>query len=223
MSYEPPSQIYDISKIVVLNQLPLNNDVISIIMSYDDLYLDPKDCMDTFWFKLGRETCNLMKWVDNSRSIVYSGFGKSSCYYNCLRPVSNLNGGPCINVIKPMRCKPDDMICKYYDVNSKDNILTISNVMSIMDIFYNNSNCKKYPYKVPERRRFSKVIQTEEKIYILNLILRLKQLKYYLEHYVINKILLEEKNMHKDLIKSVNKFGKSNDKLKILEDIPVEN
>ncbi len=33
-----------------------------------------------FWFKLGRETCNMRKWGDYCQSIIYANFGSSSKY-----------------------------------------------------------------------------------------------------------------------------------------------
>ena len=118
MSYEPNSQLYDISAIVVLHQLPLNVDVIGEIISFVDPYLNANECIDTFWFKLGRETCNLKEWADNCMSIVYSGFGKSSVYYNCLRAVSN--GYPYHRGIAKVQSKLDNMICTYYPVKKKE-------------------------------------------------------------------------------------------------------
>jgi hypothetical protein len=225
MSYDPPCQIYDISAKVILHQLPLNNDTINIIMSFLDMYLDPNDCMDMFWFKLGRETCNLIEWNSNCMHIVYSGFGKSTNFYKCLLQFSCLNG-PMQKLTRSIRSKLDDMICAYYPIGKKscdENILKISKLESIIDVFYNNSDCKEYPYIKIFNRRFSKEIRVKEKMYILNYIRRLKLYKYYIENYVINKILPEEKIIHKELLKHFNKYGKRIDKLNILENIPIEN
>jgi len=192
-------------------------------MTFVGIYLDPNDCMDTFWFKIGRETCNLIEWNTNCMHIVFSGFGKSTNFYKCLLPFSRLYG-PKKKLHLAIQCKLDDMICAYYPIRKKncdENILKISKLRSIIDIFYNNSDCKEYPYI--KNSRFSKVIRIEEKMYILNFIHRLKLYKYYMENYVINKILPEEKIIHKELLKYFNKYGKCIDKLNILEDIPVEN
>ena len=224
MSYEPQCQIYNISTIVILYQLPLNNDTINIIMRFVGIYLDPNDCMDTFWFKLGRETCNLIEWNSNCMHIVYSGFGKSTNFYKCLSPFS-CSYGPTQKITRSIQCKLDDMICAYYLIRKKncdENILKISKLRSIMDIFYDNSDCREYPYIKKFNRRFSKEIRKEEKMYILNCIRRLKLYKYYMENYVINKILPEEKIIHKELLKYFNKYGKCIDKLNVLEDIPVK-
>jgi hypothetical protein len=223
MSYEPNSQLYDISTIVVLHQLPLNVDVIGEIISFVDPYLNANECIDTFWFKLGRETCNLKEWADNCMSIVYSGFGKSSVYYNCLRAVSN--GYPYHRGIAKVQSKLDNMICTYYPVKKKEceaNLLRISNLKSIIDIFYNNSECTKYPCEVRSNRRFPKVVHVREKTYILNLITRLRQYKYFIDNYVINEILPREVDQHKELIKYNNGLGKCIDKLEILRDMPVD-
>ena len=218
MSYEPPSQIYNSSTNIALDKLPLNDDVISIICSYIDPYLDPLQCIDAFWVKLGRETCNLFKWVDFSMNIIYSGFGKTSPYYKCLYSVSNvLNSKTSSLTFNTLRSKLDDMVCEYYPLN----ISKISNI-EITSIFYNNSDCINYPYETSSKKRFPKVIKKAEKEYILNLIQRLSQYKYYIENYVINKILPERKDIHKELIKCINKFGKSINNLRIIEDIPCE-
>lgn len=157
--------------------------------------------------------------------IVYSGFGKSTNFYKCLLPFSDWYG-PTQKITRSIKCKLDDMICAYYPIrkrNCDENILKISKLRSIMDIFYNNSDCEKYPYTKKSNRRFSKEIRIEEKMYILNFIHRLKLYKYYMENYAINKILPEEKIIHKELLKYFKKYGKCIDKLNILENIPIEN
>ena len=218
MSYEPPSQIYNSSINVALHKLPLNDDVIGVISSYIDPYLDPLHCIDAFWVRLGRETCNLFKWVDFSMNIIYSGFGKTSPYYKCFYSVSNvLNSKTSSLTFNKLRSKLDDMVCEYYPLN----ISKISNI-EITSIFYNNSDCINYPYETPSKKRFPKVIKKAEKEYILNLIQRLRQYKYYIENYVINKILPERKDIHKELINCINKFGKSIDNLRIIEEIATE-
>ena len=226
MICEPPCQIYDISTKVVLHQLPLNNDIINTIMSFVGIYLEPSDCMDIFWFKLGRETCNLIEWNTNCMHIVYSGFGKSTPFYKCLLPFSRLYG-PKKKLHPAIQCKLDDMICAYYPIRNKnceENILRISKLRSIIDIFYNNADCGEHKYISQEKLDYSKakVIHAEEKKYILNFIDRLKLYKYYIETYVINKILPEEKSIHIELSKYFNKYGKCIEKLKVLENIPVK-
>ena len=134
--------------------------------------------------------------------------------------------GPMQKLTRSIRSKLDDMICAYYPIGKKscdENILKISKLESIIDVFYNNSDCKEYPYIKIFNRRFSKEIRVKEKMYILNYIRRLKLYKYYIENYVINKILPEEKIIHKELLKHFNKYGKRIDKLNILENIPIEN
>jgi len=61
-----------------------------------------------------------------------------------------------------------------------------------------------------------------EKTYILNLITRLRQYKYFIDNYVINEILPREVDQHKELIKYNNGLGKCIDKLEILRDMPVD-
>ena len=157
--------------------------------------------------------------------IVYSGFGKSTNFYKCLLPFSS-SYGPKRKLYRDIRGNLDNMICTYYPIGnqeSEENILKISKLRSITEVFRDNSDCKEYPYIKKFNRRFSKEIRVEEKMYILNFIRRLKLYKYYIENYVIDKILPEEKIIHKELLKYFNKYGKCIDKLNILEIIPIEN
>jgi hypothetical protein len=195
-------------------------------MTFLDFNLDPKEDMDIFWFNLGRETCNLSRWSDYCMSIVYSGFGKSSRYYNCLKPFSNAYHNGKVSALSFFKCKLDTLICAYYPLsiqNCDENILRISNQGRIIDIFFNTSDFKEYPNpKFIGNKRFPKIIKKEDKIYILSLVNRLKHYKYYIENYVINKICRDKKDVHKELKKHLIKFSKCIDKLEMFVTIPTE-
>ena len=178
-----------------------------------------------FWFKLGRETCNLKKWGDYCSEIISRNFGKSSKYAKLFPRHSAFLG---------VRADLDSLIQQSYDLDEDDKfnkhlkeyLETSDNVNCCMVFFCISTIVEpEIPYHTG---RYPKTITRQQKCYIDEFRNRLKLFIDYLE-YIANTMKMPKNTMRwkestgrnslKDFNMNVKKLKKWYDKLILLDEL----
>jgi hypothetical protein len=178
-----------------------------------------------FWFKLGRETCNMRRWSDYCDQIISANFGKSSKYAK-LFPIHS----PFLGV----QAHLDSLIQQSYDLDEDTDFnkhlqqyLKTSERVNCCDVFYNIDTITE-PHIPCHTGKYPKKITQQQKQYIDAFRNRLKVFLNYLDYIVDNmkmpKNMMQWKettgrNSMKDFITSVNKVKKWCDKLNLLDEL----
>lgn len=178
-----------------------------------------------FWFKLGRETCNMKKWSDYCGQIVSRNFGISSKYKKLF---------PLHSVFLGVQANLDSLIQQSYNLDEDDEFkkhlrdyLNTSNWVNCCDVFYNIGTITE-PDIPSHTGKYPKTITQQQKCYIDEFRNRLKVFLNYLDYIVDNMkmpkntLSWEEttgRNSMKDFKVSVNKLKKWQDKLVLLDEL----
>ena len=179
-----------------------------------------------FWFKLGRETCNMSRWSWYCGQIISVNFGKSSTYAK-LFPYNS----PFLGV----QANLDSLIQQSYDLDEDTDFnthlqkyLKTSKRVNCCDVFYNTSTIIEPDIPHPTGKRYPKTITNQQKCYIDQFRNRLKLFLNYLD-YVIDNMKTPKNTMQwkettgrnsmKDFVTSVNKMKKWYDKMVVLDEL----
>jgi len=178
-----------------------------------------------FWFKLGRETCNMRRWSDYCDQIISANFGKSSKYAK-LFPIHS----PFLGV----QAHLDSLIQQSYDLDEDTDFnkhlqqyLKTSERVNCCDVFYNIDTITE-PHIPCHTGKYPKKITQQQKQYIDAFRDRLKVFLNYLDYIVDNMKMPKNtmrwkettgRNSMKDFITSVNKVKKWCDKLNLLDEL----
>lgn len=185
-----------------------------------------------FWFKLGRETCNMARWSDYCYFMISRNFGKSSPFAKKF-PQARSPWSPLTYVQGNL----DDLIQQSYDRHEdaefNKHLRVYLNIpenepVSCCDVFYNIGNIidPQIPYRTSNR--YNKTITLQQKHYIDEFRIRLKHFLKYLDYIKDNmrppKNTLKWKettriDSMKQFNKSVNKLKKWSDKLVFFDEL----
>lgn len=138
----------------------------------------------TFWFKLGRETCNLRRWSWYCYSILQQNFGKSSEYtknFDLIHTFISIQGKLDSILMKSYRWDEDSSFA-----HSLMEYIGTDKPMRITDVFYNIGNFEPPPFSpsnpIPlEGKKFRKTLTTDQVNFINAFKLRLNNYIEYLK------------------------------------------
>ena len=183
-----------------------------------------------FWFKLGRETCNMVKWSHYCYFIISRNFGTSSKYAK-LFPTwhrSHFLG---------VQAYLDDLIQQSYNRHEDDefneHLRVYLNIpenkrINCCDVFYNIDNIVDPQIPYTTKNSYSKTITLQQKQYIDEFRNRLKLFLNYLDYIKTNMVPPKNtqrweattgRNSMREFSKSVDKLKKWSDKLVILDEL----
>lgn len=178
-----------------------------------------------FWFKLGRETCNMRLWSDYCGQIVSRNFGKSSKYSKLF---------PLHSVFLGVQRDLDSLIQQSYNLDEDDEFnkhlreyLNTSKGMNCCDVFYSIGTITE-PDIPRHTGKYPKTITQQQKQYIDAFRDRLKLFTDYLDYIVDNMNVPKNtlkwevstcRNSMKGFVASVNKLKKWSDKLNLLDEL----
>jgi hypothetical protein len=181
-----------------------------------------------FWFKLGRETCNMAKWSCYCYFIISRNFGKSSPFATKFPTWSAFLG---------VQADLDSLIQQSYDRCEDDefnkHLRVYLNIpenkrINCCDVFYNIDNIVDPQIPYPTSNRYNKTITLQQKHYIDEFRNRLKLFLNYLDYITDNMTIPKNtlkweettrRHSMKEFNKSVDKLRKWNDKLVILDEL----
>lgn len=191
-----------------------------------------------FWFKLGRETCNMARWSDYCYFMISRNFGKSSPF------ATKFPREGTWTPLSDVQANLDDLIQQSYDRAEDAEFnkhlrmylkLPENEQVSCCYVFYNIGNIidPQIPYSGRGRGRgrgrgYNKTITLQQKHYIDEFRNRLKLFLTYLDYIKDNmrtpKNTLKWKettriDSMKEFIKSVNKLKQWSDKLVVLDEL----
>ena len=178
-----------------------------------------------FWFKLGRETCNMRRWSQCCGQIISTNFGKSSKYAKLF---------PYNSAFLGVQGDLDSLIQQSYDLDEDTEFnkhlqryLNTSKRVNCCDVFYNIGTITE-PYIPRHIGRYPKTVTQQQKQYIDTFRDRLKHFTDYLDYIIDNMNVPKNtvrweqttrRNSMKDFIASVNKMKKWSDKLNLLDEL----
>ena len=184
-----------------------------------------------FWFKLGRETCNMARWSDYCYFMISRNFGKSSPFATKFPQEGTWTP------LSDVQANLDDLIQQSYDRDEDAEFnkhlrmylkLPENKQVSCCDVFYNIGNIIDPQIPYPASRKRNKTITLQQKHYIDEFRNRLKLFLNYLDYIKDNmrppkNTLKWKKTTRKDSMKefnkSVNKLKKWSDKLVFLDEL----
>ena len=185
-----------------IQKLRLPEDIINKILNYDE-FINIDSCMDTFWIKFGKETCNLSLWECYCYNILTNSFGKKKFKFMIMDFYS-------------LKAKLDSLVCESYPLD----IYYIKDIY-ITSIFYGTENIEKYHLKNNDRKKY---ITKDEQIYIKTFIKRINKYLKFIENN-INKLTKEYmkkypySSIKNEIIKIISEFKLKSDKLsKMMEE-----
>lgn len=175
-----------------------------------------------FWFKLGRETCNMARWSDYCYFIISRNFGKSSRFAKKF-PEEGIR-----TPLSDVQSNLDELIEQSYDrwedyeFNKHLRMylkLPENKQVSCCHVFYKIGNIIDPQIPYPASRKRNKTITLQQKHYIDEFRNRLKLFLNYLDYIKDNMRTPKNTDSMKEFIKSVNKLKQWSDKLVVLDEL----
>ena len=137
-----------------------------------------------FWFKFGREMCNIKTWCDYCETILYNNFGLSSKYTKLFNAAQRFDG---------IQSNLDYLLQQSYDLDEDSTFneklkqyLQTTKQVYLIDVFYTIGNIKEPDYIYSSNKVFPKTLTREQQEYIYKFKSRVYEFLKYLEFILEN-------------------------------------